>query len=254
MEWIPIGLVALAIGLPAVLAIALLLSAWRLTRLRWRRGLLGLATPGAVAPPVRATLDDARPLLTALGFEFRYTTANEPVRVSDPRPLVVNDVYQHQDKRTHAIVTTAPDDDPAGGWTVLWISQLRSGHVLATCNCYLHHLVTAPSGWLMEDGYLPDAQRSWERHLQRLPANPLAIVTDGVEFFHANKQAVDGFIPQCEKRGLMAQRGEHWYLRWPAALVYAGRLFAGRRKAARARARTPARQDARGGVRDARVS
>ncbi|QJW84438.1 hypothetical protein HK414_13725 [Ramlibacter terrae] len=78
--------------------------------------------------------------------------------------------------------------------------------------------------------------------LERLPANALAIVTDGVEFFHANKQAVDGFTSQCEKRGLMAQRGEHWQLRWRAAVTYAVRLFLGRRKAARARAAAPSQR------------
>ncbi|HEY8359160.1 MAG TPA: hypothetical protein VIL30_17050 [Ramlibacter sp.] len=254
MEWIATGLVALAIGLPALAALVLLVAGWRLTRLRWRRSPLGLAAPGAVPPEVRATLDDARPLLAALGFEFRYTTAAEPALASDPTPLVLNDVYQHTDKRTHAVVTPAPAHDPVDDWSVMWVTQLRSGHVLATVNCYLHNLVAAPSGWVMDDGYLPDAQQSWQRHLQRLPANVLAIVTDGVEFFHANKQAVDNFIPQCEKRGLMAQRGDWWHLRWTAAIVFACKLYFGRRKAAKARVRASSRPGSPGSFRNAQAS
>ncbi|QJW84437.1 hypothetical protein HK414_13720 [Ramlibacter terrae] len=86
----------------------------RLRRLQWRRAPLGLAAPGAVPPQVRATPDAARPVLAALGFEFRYTTASEPAMVSDARPLLANDVYQHLDKRTHAIVTMAPDTPDTG--------------------------------------------------------------------------------------------------------------------------------------------
>jgi len=251
MDWITTGLLALGIGLPALLAVALFAAAARLQRLRWRRASLGLAAPGAVAPEVRATLDAARPVLAALGFEFRYTTASEPTLVSDARALVINDVYQHVEGHTHAIVTTNPDGPEA--WSVLWISQLRSGHVLATVDCYQHHLVTTPSGWLVDDGYLGDPQASWQRHLQRLPANLLAVVTDGVEFFHANKQAVDGFIDQCDKRGLMAPHGEHWALRRRTALAHALRLFIGRIKAARARWLVPSLPGA-GRVRNAPAS
>lgn len=242
MDWVASGLLALAIGLPAVLVLGVLLAAWRLTRLRWRDIALGLAAPGSVPPPVRTALDGARPLLTALGFQFRYTTASEPALVSSTERLTFNDVYQHADKHAHAVVTAASAAGRPAACSIMWVTQLRSGHVLATVNCYLHKLLTIPAGWLMDDGYLPGAQQSWQRHLQRLPDNPQAIVTDGVEFFRANKQAVDSFIPQCEKRGLMQAGDAHWQLRWPAAVVFAFRQVLGQRraiKAARRAARRP---------------
>lgn len=240
MDWFVKGLLALAIGLPAVLALALLASAWRLTRLRWRPIALGLAPGGSVPPRLRATLDGARPLLASLGFEFRYTTAAEPALASSPAPLSFSDVWQHADKGTHAIVTplSASAPDGGGGFWIMWVTQLRSGHVLATVNCRKHTLVAGPAGWLLDDGYLPDAQQSFQYHLQRLPANPEALVRDGVEFFRANKQAIDSFIAQCGKRGMMAPRGTHWQLRWHTALAFAWRLFFGRRRAAKVSAAT----------------
>jgi len=231
MDFMAMGLLGLAVGLPALLLLALFAAAWRLTRLRWRDIALGLAPGGVVTSHVRATLDGARPLLAGLGFEFRYTTASEPALLSHRAALVFNDVYQHADRRTHAVVTASSTE--GGGFWIMWVTQLRSGHVLATLNGHLHTVVTGPSGWLLDDGYLPDAQQSFQFHLRRLPSNPQAVLTDGVEFFRAGKQAMDSFISQCERRGLMALRGAYWQLRWPAALVFAWRLLIGRRRAAR---------------------
>ena len=237
MDWIEHAAAALAIGLPSIVALMIFITASKLTRLRLRRSVVTIADAGAVPKQVRATLDKARPLLTDLGFEFRYTVASVRTIEVPGDPEVYTDVYQHRDGRSHAMASPSTTPELAEPCTVMWATLLQSGKLLVTLNCFAHNLVCEPPQWVVHDDYLPDVRAAWERHAQHVARTKEAIVQDGMAFFRANKLSTEMLIPHAESQGLLVRSGEHWQIPWRVALRIAWRLFLGQRRAAKAQAR-----------------
>jgi hypothetical protein len=238
MEWIEQGLLALAIGLPAVLGLMLVMTASRLTRLQLRRRSLRIVAKEAMPDQVRQSLDKAQPLLDGLGFQYRYTTACEgsiPRAVDSP---LFTDVYQHLEGHTHALVSPSMTPEQGQPCTVMWVTLFQSGKALATVNGYRHNLLSAPAGWVIYDDYLPDVRKVWERHRRRLVAAGQSVVQDGVEFFWATKQATEQLMPNWEKKGLLVRWDDYWQMPWRVALPFAWKLFLGQRKVAKLRSRS----------------
>jgi Zn-dependent protease len=229
---------ALAIGLPAIVALMLVTTASRLTRLRLRRSSLATVTADDIPPPVRATLDKAAPLLTGLGFRFRYSTVSRRAVATEGDQHLITDVYEHEDGRTHALVTPSMTPEQGQPCSVMWVTLLQGGQVLATVNCYLHTMLGAPTGWSMHDDYLPGPQQAWERHQRLVQAAGDRVVRDGKEFFRVNKEATERLIPDLRDRGLVVRNGRDWQVPWRAALPFAWRLYLGQRRVARARSAT----------------
>lgn len=244
MEWIENGLIALAIALPAIVASMLVTTASRLTRLRLRRSSLATVGREDIPPPVRLTLDQAEPFLTGLGFQFRYSTVSRRAVATQGDQHLITDVYEHADGRTHALVTPSMTPEQGEPCSVMWVSILADGKVLATVNCYLHTMLGAPTGWAMHDDYLPDLRQAWERHQRRLQTVDGSVVRDGVEFLRVNKLATERLIPDLRKRGLVVRRGRDWQIPWRVALPFAWRMFRGQQRVAKARARTTGKQAA----------
>ena len=235
MEWMEHGLLALVIGLPAVMALMLVMTASRLTRLRMRRSSLAMASREAIPAPIRATLDKARPFLEGLGFQYRYTTSCQRSVATEGDSLLFTDVYQHADGRTHAMASPSLTPEHSQPCTVTWATLLQSGKTIATMNCYRHNLVSGPPGWVLHDDYLPDLHKAWEHHCRRLASVKETIVQDGVEFFRVSKLATDLLVSHCEKKGLLVREGDHWRMPWRAAFPFAWRMYLGQRKVAKVR-------------------
>jgi hypothetical protein len=240
MEWFERGLLALVIGVSVALGLMLMLMARRLTRLRLRRSSLRIVAKAAMPDQVRLSLDKAQRLLVGLDFQYRYTTARERGVPRGGDSPVFTDVYQHMEGHTHALASLSLTPEQGQPCTVMWVTLFQSGKVLATVNGYRHNLVSAPAGWVIYDDYLPDLGKAWVRHKRRLVAERQSVVQDGVEFFWATKQATEQFMPDCEKKGLLVRRDEHWQIPWRVALPFAWKLFLGRRKVARLRSRSSA--------------
>ncbi|HSH92248.1 MAG TPA: site-2 protease family protein, partial [Ramlibacter sp.] len=236
MDWIEHGLVALAIGLPAMLGLMVLVTASRLARLELRRISLSVVAEGSVPAPVRQTLDKARPLLEGLGFEFRYTTASERAIATDGDSLLYTDVYQHVDGRSHALATPSMTPEHGEPCTLMWVTLLEGRRAIATVNCYLHTMVSVPAGWTLHDDYLHDPGQAWEHHKKRIARVKEAIVQDGVEFFRAMKVSTDDLMEHGERQGVVVPEGDHWRMPWRVAVRFAWKLFLGQRKVSKARA------------------
>ena len=236
MEWIENGLIALMISLPALAGLMLVMAAASLTRLRLRRSAVSTVNRDAMPEQVSLTLDQAQPLLSELGFHYRYSIATEASLVTDSHTHIFTDVYQHVEGHTHALVTPSMTPEQNEPCTVSWVTLLHSGKALATVNCYLHNLISAPAGWVMHDDYLPELREAWGCHRRRLLSVNEAITPEGIDFFRANIHATEQFMPYCEKQGLLVRQGDHWQITWRTALRLAWQLFLGRRKVAKARA------------------
>jgi hypothetical protein len=238
MEWIEQGLLALAIGLPAVLGLMLVMMATRLTRLRLPRRSLRIVAKKAVPGQVRLSMEKAQPLLSGLGFQYRYTTASERVTPTGGDSPLFTDVYQHLEGHTHALASLSLTPEQGQPCTVMWVTLFQSGKIVATVNGYRHNLLSAPAGWVMYDDYLPDVRTVWERHRRRITAEAQSVVQDGVEFFWTTKQATEQLMPHCEKKGLLVRQNDHWQMPWRVALPFAWKLFIGQRKVAKLRSRS----------------
>ncbi|ROZ64173.1 site-2 protease family protein [Ramlibacter sp. WS9] len=238
MEWMEHVLLAVVIGLPAVMVLMLVMTASRLTRLRLRRTSLAMAARESAPAPIRATLDKARPFLEGLGFQYRYTTSCQRSVTTEDDSLLFTDVYQSADGRTHAMASPSLTPEQSQPCTLIWATLLANGKTIATMNCYRHTLVSPPPGWTLHDEYLPDLETAWTHHCDRLKSAKHPIVQDGVEFFRASALGTDLLMSHCEKKGLLVRDGDHWRMPWRVALPFAWRLYLGQRKAAKVRSRS----------------
>ncbi|HSV46158.1 MAG TPA: site-2 protease family protein [Ramlibacter sp.] len=244
MEWIQQGLLALGIGVPAIVALMLVTTASRLTRLRFRRSSVGIVKREDVAPQARLTMDTAQAFLAGLDFAYRYSTATTSGIETESGAPVYSDVYQHADGRTHVSVTPSSTPELGEPCTLMWATLLQSGRMIATTNCFRHNMVIAPAGWTLHDDYLPDLHAAWERHRSRVDSAKGPIVQDGMAFYRATKLATETLMSHGEKKGLLVRRGEHWLMPWRVALSFAWKLFLAQRKAAKVRSRAAGRAPA----------
>lgn len=237
MTWINNMAVLLGGGLLALLALwglAWGVTAVRLVRLRLRESPLRRIEHDAVPAAVRAMLDTTRPVMDALGFVYRYSTAQPQSVVTPGDPLLYCDVYQHSECLAFASVTPSATPERDSACNISWATLLRSGQTLATVNGHRHNLLGDPKGWVVHDDYLPDPRQAWERHRQRLAGQEGSIVQDVDDFFLANQQTTGQQMAYQEQRGMLVRRGDLWQMRTVPAMAYAGKLLLGQRRAGKA--------------------
>ncbi|MBX3586717.1 MAG: hypothetical protein KF796_08725 [Ramlibacter sp.] len=239
MDLIVNGLMALVFGVPAVLAMAILVATVRLARIALRSPTLRIVPRDAIPPEIRAALDAARPELEALGFRYRLSTAQESFAVAQGDTLEFTDAYQHADGRTHAHVSRPSLPSDPDLYRVAFTSLVQGCPALMTTNCRAHESIIPPPNADLQDRYLPNWQESWAFHQARLAQLKGTILTDGDTFLRADQEMTETLLPHGQRLGLVHRDGEHWYMNLRAAVRYAIRWNLGQRRVARAHAMRP---------------
>jgi Zn-dependent protease len=233
MQLIEQGLLALAIGLPAMLVLINFLLAQRLTRLQWQRTTTRTVARQDVPADVRQTLDAPRAELESLGFAYRYSMVSERTLVIPGSPLAYSDVYEHRERLAHALVSPSTVPELRQPCVVQWVTCFGGGPDWMTLNCYRHYMVAPPANWQLFDDYLPGLQQVWHAHLARVRGAKRPIIDDGREMYRRLKHLSDQMIPQLHRSGLLARDGNLWRLRWLPALRLAWQVYWGQVKTGR---------------------
>ena len=239
MEWLEQALLALAIGLPVIVAWMVVATAQRAVGLQLRASKLVIVAREAMPVRDRELLQPVAPLLEHLGFAYRVSTASERSVVTDAQALLYTDVYEHADGHTQAWVSPSVAPEQGEPCSVSFLTLMGDGSVQCTVNCYRHNLVAPPTYWTVHDDYLPELAQAWERHLARIRPLQMRVVRDPLQVFRASQRATEMLLADFEKRGIVVRVGEHWRMRWGHALRFAWGLMRGMRKVARARKGQP---------------
>lgn len=232
MDWIMDAALAVAIGVAALFALVIGISAHRITRLALRRQTAAAIVRDEVPESWRVRLDTAADFLQGLGFVYRYSVAVTSGIVAEGDKRSYADIYEHEDGRTHATATPPQPPDPRRPCAITYTTLLQNGRMLVTTNGSHHHSIVRVPDVDHQDGYFPSLRKAWQFHRQRVETVKGAIVRDGVAFFRANKELLEQMLPLGEKQGVVRRNGAHWYLTWRAALAFAIQWRRGERRVA----------------------
>jgi Zn-dependent protease len=253
LEWLAGLLLAVAAAVPSFLLFALGVSAWRLTRLRWRKVVARPIERAAIPAELRALLDAPRAEIEALGFSLESSVEHERVIETPGHETTCTDVYRHRDGHTRLLVTPSPVPEPGRPCALEWVSCFADGSNSMTLNGQRHELPVTPPHWTVHDDYLADALQAWPRHLTRVQAAARQTVDDDPEITHRLGRRIGDMIDEMTACGMLRTYGpDRWGLRWRAALALTWRVMRGQSRAARARAqaadRAPAASAEAGGL------
>ena len=232
------GLVALAIGFAFLVALMLLISGSRITRIALRRIILRAASRDEMPAATRAALDAGKPALAELGFHYRFTTAQNDAAAAIDH-VHYTDVYQHADGLTHALVTVTPLGLAGDPYRVNFLSRVENRPSLLTMNCRVHEWMVPFPNTETLDPYVAGLDEAWRFHQQRMERVKGVILAEGPAFLHAYKEAVESQLKHGEQLGLLRREGKQWFMPWKAAIAYAARWNLAQRRVAKVRARAP---------------
>lgn len=229
-----IGLaVSIAVALAAVIALTVLVTAIRVSRVRLKRMRAEAVDLARVPAATRSILDVGRRWLLPRSFRYVSSWRIRPM-LAKASEWKFCDVYVREDAGTFAVVSPREQPGPGDTTAIEFESVFADGSMMTTFNRYRHAIVWEPPGWTIDDDCVADLAQALDNHVRRVRARGAEPLTDPAQRDRIANEVLTGYIDaMVARRKATRSRDGEVRMRFAAAAAFVIKLLRGNMRAAR---------------------
>ncbi|MBN1521457.1 MAG: hypothetical protein JW928_02900 [Candidatus Aureabacteria bacterium] len=199
--------------------------------LRLKRGDCELADEGLLPDYLKSFFYDYEEELLSLGFQRSHAQRTEGIFAND-KEKKWSLVYVFPEKKTYASLSLTTQLEHLHPCSVEFVTVFEDRRSLLTVNGISHALVGDFADTVLVDPYAESIAGQWRSHLdalKRMQASPAVCLTQS-EIVSYEKERLDSFIDNMEKRKTIRKGQNGYAFRFFAAFSLAWKFLKGRQK------------------------